>query len=66
MCEEEFDYDVTKFTNQQLKTKLELVTNDLDFHQDAVSKLTDEIDYLYDEKNKRYHESQQKDVKVKP
>ena len=58
MCEEEFDYNVTKFTDQQLETKLELISNELDFHQDNVSKLTEELNYLYDEKNKRYHESQ--------
>lgn len=58
MCENEYSYDVTKFSDKEISDKLDKVNSDLDYHNDAVSILSEEQSYLYDEKNKRFAEKE--------
>jgi len=57
MCENEYSYNVEKLSNKEISDKLGKVNSDLDYHNDAVGILSNEQEYLYDEKNKRYAES---------
>lgn len=58
----ELDYDASKLTQEELETKLDKVNSDLEYHEDMASQLTGEQNYLYDEKNKRYHERKAKEL----
>lgn len=57
----ELDYDASKLTQEELEKKLDKVSSDLEYHEEMASQLTVEQNYLYDEKNKRYHERKNKE-----
>ena len=55
----EEEYEVKKLTDKEIEKKLFHVNSDLDFHQAKVEDLSEEQDYLYEEKNKRYAKSKE-------
>jgi len=54
------DYDVTKLSDKEINEKLSSANISIDIYIEELAVKNAEVDYLYEEKNGRYHKSQKK------